>query len=184
MNPTAPREMIQTAYVVKDLQESMQEWIELLHAGPFYLLKGGFETDKLYRGNTTADTYTGAVGFRGDLIIELIQPLNDAPSIFREVLGTERSKLHHVHHLRGFTPREYDAEIEMFAKRGFGLAYSARVPGMGRAAFVDTYRHQGFFVELMETPPAVFDALETIRAAHTNWDGSEPIRTFPAIFAR
>ena len=52
MNKSTSREMIQTAYVVKDLQASMQEWMELLHAGPFYLLKGGFEVDKLYRGNT------------------------------------------------------------------------------------------------------------------------------------
>jgi len=184
MNPSTSREMIQTAYVVRDLQASMQEWMELLHAGPFYLLKGGYEVDMLYRGNTTSYTYTGAVGFRGDLIIELIQPVNDAPSIFREVLGSERSKLHHMHHLRGFTPQEYDAEIDMFAKRGFGLAYTARVPGMGRAAFVDTYRDQGFFVELMETPPAVFDALEMMRAAHADWDGSDPIRQFPAIFGR
>jgi hypothetical protein len=170
--------------VVSDLQESIDEWIDLSHAGPFYLLKGGFEVDKRYRGNTTADTYVGAVGFLGELIIELIQPINAAPSIFREVLGDARSKLHHMHHLRGFTHEGFDAEIAAYARRGFGLAYTATVPGMGRAAFVDTYQHLGFFVELMETPPAVFDALDTIREAHRNWDGSQRVREFPAIFAR
>lgn len=184
MTSAPRREMFQNAYVVRDLLQSIKEWTELLHAGPFFILDGGFEAEKRYRGQTCADTYTGAVGFRGELIIELLQPINAAPSVFREILGDERSRFHHVHHLRQLTPKEYDDELSAYQRRGYGLAYTASVPGMGRAAFVDTYEDFGFFVEVMETTPVIFDALEICKAAHKDWDGKDPVRQFPAIFAR
>jgi hypothetical protein len=45
-----------------------------------------------------------------------------------------------------------------------------------RFAYVDTDRHAGGMIELVENGPAVQAFFEKIRAATVGWDGSRPLR--------
>ena len=78
--------IIQMAYVVTDIQAAMELWISKLKVGPWFLLPSFTGVDPQYRGRPSQADVSLAMSFAGHMNVELIQPNNDAPSVYREVL--------------------------------------------------------------------------------------------------
>ena len=78
--------VIQMAYVVADLQQAIAQWSTLLRVGPWFVLEHFTGVDPVYRGQPSRADVAIAMSFAGHMNIELIQPNNDAPSVYREAI--------------------------------------------------------------------------------------------------
>jgi hypothetical protein len=76
----------QNGYVVRNIQAAMDHWINVMGVGPWYYIET-VKTDWFrHRGVDSPVAMSIALANSGDLQIELIQPRNDAPSLYKEFL--------------------------------------------------------------------------------------------------
>jgi hypothetical protein len=163
----------QLGYVVDDIEAAMAHWVEKLGVGPCYFLPSPPMQDLAYRGRPTEARIAVALSFSGALQIELIQPVDDHPTPYRDFLAAHGTGLHH---LARFVD-DYDAAMAGYASRGMEPFFGGRgLTEKQRFSYFDTETHGGTCSELIETVEfgGFFDA---IRNAVSGWDGSDPIRT-------
>jgi hypothetical protein len=168
-------------YVTNDLPGAVHRWAESLGAGPFFSLTipAEFGT-RIYRGSPADDSFAAALGFCGTSLIEFVQPLDQRPSVFREVLE-ERGDLavHHVYpNIRPLAAAEFDTERARYERAGFAAALDMVLPGLGRNVLFDARHKLGVFVELLEVSPPMYAGVERMLSAHQSWNGVRPLRDF------
>ena len=171
----------EVCYVTHDIERAIERWAEAFKAGPFYVMTSAADFgERSYRGAPAKDSFKAALGFSGDTLIEFIQPTNDEPSVFQEVLKTKGDMaVHHVYpDVRPLSGAEYDSMRNRYLELGYVAALDMVLPILGRCALFDAREQLGVFVELMEGSPDVYASLGNIRAAHLNWDGHRPRREF------
>jgi Glyoxalase/Bleomycin resistance protein/Dioxygenase superfamily len=117
-------QIIQTAYVVEDIQASINWWINDANTGPWFLLDHFWAEGQVYRGQPSQADIAIAMGFAGQMGIELIQPLDNHPSVYREIIEQRGYGFHHI----GMCVADVDAEIPGYEARGYELAFRAEVP--------------------------------------------------------
>jgi hypothetical protein len=181
MSSLPPGSVTETCYVTADLARAVHHWGETFRAGPFFALTvpESFGT-RSYRGRPAQDSFTAALGFCGASLIEFVQPLDDRPSVFREVLE-ERGDLavHHVDpNVRPITAAEFDEQRARYERAGYVAALDMVLPGLGRNVLFDARPKLGVFIELLEVSPAMFAGVERMLHAHQTWDGLRPLREF------
>jgi hypothetical protein len=162
------------AYVVRDIDAAMDRWVAQLKAGPWFVIPELAPAGALYRGATATSTCAIAMGFAGHMCIELIAPLDDEPSVFREHVERIGYGFHHW----GVGSLDFDADLARHLEQGHDVAFEATVPTGGRVAYVDTTRELPGFVELVEMDRATDDTFTRFHAASLGWDGSDPVRPF------
>lgn len=166
--------ILQMAYVVEDIHEAMKQWVEQLKVGPWFLLEHFTGVDASYRGKASEADVAIAMSFAGHMNIELIQPNNSAPSVYREAIEKRGHGFHHW----GIGSKDFDGDVEKYRKRGAELAFFAKVPSGGRVAYMDTTAQLPGMVELIETG-ADFEPIFTgFYRASLGWDGKDPVRLF------
>lgn len=89
--------MVQVAYVVSDLDTSIQSWHQQMGVGPFAVLRNVSPFNgATYRGKLIEDLRVDlAFAYMGDIQLELIEQLDDKPSIYKEMLDRGNPGLHH-----------------------------------------------------------------------------------------
>ncbi|HEY5845938.1 MAG TPA: zinc-binding dehydrogenase [Microlunatus sp.] len=85
----------QIGYVVRDIEASMRNFTAC-GIGPWFYLKGVRPSDFTYRGEPSDMAMDVAVANSGDIQIELITPVNDAPSMYRDFLEAGHEGVQHV----------------------------------------------------------------------------------------
>ena len=75
--------IFQMAYVVEDIEAGMQRWIEQLGVGPWYLLEHFTGERATYRGAPAEADVALAMAYAGHMLVELIAPNDDKPSVYR-----------------------------------------------------------------------------------------------------
>src|SRR3569832_1976227 len=75
--------IIQTAFVVKDIRESIASWIADCRVGPWFLLDHFSGDHPVYRGRPSTADVAIAMAFAGHMQIELIQPNDANPSVYK-----------------------------------------------------------------------------------------------------
>jgi hypothetical protein len=166
--------IIQMAYVVEDIQAAMKQWADQLRVGPWFLLQHFSGVDPLYRGKPSAADVAIAMSFAGHMMIELIQPNNDAPSVYRETIEQRGYGFHHW----GVGSKDFDRDVEIYQKRGAELAFFARVPSGGRVGYMDTTAQLPGMVELIELGADLEPMFTGFYRATLGWDGKDPVRPF------
>jgi hypothetical protein len=163
----------QLGYVVEDVPAAMDYWIQALDVGPFFYLPSPPLNELRYRGEPTDARIAVAITYSGDLQVELIQPLDDHPSPYRDFRAEYGSGLHHVAH---FTD-DYEAALAAYRSRGrnpyfqgYGLTPDQRF------SYFESPSHGGTVNELVETS-GFGGFFEFMRAQSVGWDGSDPVRT-------
>jgi hypothetical protein len=73
--------VFQMAYVVEDIDASMRRWVEQLKVGPWFLLEHFTGERGSYRGEPGDVDVALAMGYAGHMLVELIAPNNDGPSV-------------------------------------------------------------------------------------------------------
>lgn len=168
------RSFFQNAWVVADVEAAMRHWVETLGVGPFFV--GDYTallTDTSYRGQPSPLSMKIAIAQAGSLQIELIEPLGDAPSAYRDMVpaGSEA-----FHHMAAWT-HDWEADQQHYESRGFPLVSFGRLAHNGmRFGYFDTRPALGCMIELFEWHQAGVDGFAGIAEAAVGWDGSDPVR--------
>ena len=163
----------QLGYVVDDVASAMEHWIEALDVGPFFYLPAPPLHDLVYRGEPTRAGIAVAITYSGDLQVELIQPLDDHPSPYRDFRSQCGPGLHHVAH---FT-NDYDGALAAYRALGRTPYFEGRglTPDQ-RFSYFDSPSHPGSVNEVVETS-GFGGFFEHMRDQSAGWDGTNPIRT-------
>jgi hypothetical protein len=167
-------QIIQMAYIVEDIEAAIGWWVRDARTGPWFLLDSFLGDDHVYRGEKSQADVRIAMAFAGHMQIELIQPKDDHPSVYRETIASRGFGFHHV----GIASADVDAEIATYAARGYTLAFRAGVPTGGAVAYLDGGTASPGFVELIPATSAMDAGFTAFWRASLDWDGQNPIRPF------
>jgi len=166
--------IIQMAYVVKDIRAAIDHWVKKLKVGPWFMLDHFTGEKPVYRGQPSQADVSLAMSFAGHMNIELIQPNNDAPSVYKEWIDRRGHGFHHW----GVATWHFDREVEKHRTAGHELAFLAHVPSGGRVAYMDTTATLPGYLELIELGGAFEPVFSRFYRASIGWDGADPIRSF------
>ena len=170
------RKIVQIAHVVNDIEKTMDRYYRVLGIGPWdvYLFAPPMLRDSRYRGKPARLSYRLAQAWVGDLQFELIQPLDNAPSVYWETIKKRGYGFHHW----GVSTTQFDADHARYRAAGYEEGFFARVPSGGRVAYMDTTRDMPGMVELIEMGASFDPIFGRFYAASIAWDGKDPIRPF------
>src|SRR5688572_22477831 len=87
--------VMQLAYVPRDFDAALDHWTKVIGAGPFFLLENVALDELKVMGQPSAHVFTMALGYWGEMQIELIRPDNAEPTIYRGEYAPGEG-LHHV----------------------------------------------------------------------------------------
>ena len=165
----------QTAFIVPDLHEAVHRWVADMRAGPYFVLPNFLVPGQTYRGEESRADITIAMGFAGHMLIELIQPLDDEPSVYRETIELRGYGFHHL----GIACADVDADSRAYQARGYTEAFRAAVPTGGEVVYLDngTGAQLGF-IELLPVTPGMDATFTRLWEASRDWDGADPVRSF------
>jgi catechol 2,3-dioxygenase-like lactoylglutathione lyase family enzyme len=167
-------EIRQNGYVVRNLEATLKHWTETLGIGPFFLLENVRIENFSYGGKPSPVEISLAFSNSGPLQIELIQQLNDAPSMYRDFLAAGHEGLQHLAYWTG----DFDAVFERARSVGFRVGQAGSFGADGRFVYFADEAHPGTVVELSEVKPGALKDrfFRSIAEAAADWDGSEPVR--------
>jgi hypothetical protein len=167
-------QIVQTAYVVERMKYAIAWWTNDGRAGPFFLLESFTGSDQRYRGQPTDADVSIAMGFAGHMMIELIQPRDQNPSVYREIVQQRGYGFHHV----GIAFEDVEAERVKYEGRGYHVAFSAPVPSGGTVYYMGDGANAPGFVELIPATEGMDEMFTRYWKASVDWDGTDPIRPF------
>jgi catechol 2,3-dioxygenase-like lactoylglutathione lyase family enzyme len=155
------RVLFQTAYLVNDLEASIQKWSDLFGAGPFVITRH-HKTDRFtYRNTPVEADVSYAFGYLGDMMIQFITQHDDKPSIYRDMYAAGVEGYHHIAYL----VHDFEAEYERLLAMGFTSACRLYADGVD-ATYFDTREVTGGFTEIHGDPPRIVAAFAQWRRAH------------------
>ena len=173
----------QIAYVVKNVEEAAANWTKVSGAGPWFILEPETK-NTIYRGQPSNSSYRLGLTFLGGTYIELIQPTDNEPSIFKEILDKRGEGFHHISpQLSALKGATFDERCREMESRGLKLAMNNEVVNMGRAAYYDALGSINGFIEVFEAGEA-YGMVPYIADLHLAWDGKDPIRKMETIFGK
>jgi Glyoxalase/Bleomycin resistance protein/Dioxygenase superfamily len=172
-----PRDgVIQMAYIVEDIRAAIAYWTEELHVGPWFLLDSFTGRHPVYRGEPSRAEVSIAMSFAGHMNIELIQPKDDHPSVYRETLEQRGYGFHHF----GVCTDDIETAIADLEAKGLTLAFRAGVGSGGDVAYMDGGPGKPGMTELIEYMPGMDAGFTATWRASRDWDGTDPVRPFGA----
>jgi len=169
--------IIQTAFVVEDIHAAMAQMTAAMGVGPWFLRERGRFAVQTYRGQPSEMELAIAMGYAGDMQYELIQQLDEAPSVYRDVVRARGYGLHHF----GVAFTDYARGCAHYRAQGFELVYEAEVANAARVGYFDTGARLPAMIEVIEFLPATQAMFARFRAAATGWDGADPVRMRPPL---
>ena len=95
MPTTSDETLFQIGFVTRDIHASMREFTQELGVGPWHLRERGVFPVQFYRGEPTSLALAVAMGYAPSsaLQYELIQPLDDLPSIYTECPSDRQARV-------------------------------------------------------------------------------------------
>ncbi|MCW2394518.1 MULTISPECIES: VOC family protein [unclassified Sphingobium] len=164
----------QMAYVVRDIHQAIDWWIERTGVGPWFVLPSFGGPDHVYRGETCKSSSAIAMSFAGSTNIELIQPLDDHPSVYKETIDRVGYGFHHF----GVAREDIEDEVARRVARGETLVQRAPVPTGGSVAFFEGGPGAPGFVELIPATAGMDAGFTAFWEQTQDWNGRDPIRPF------
>lgn len=168
--------VVQTAFVVADIHAAISHFQRDCGVGPFFMLERFLVEGQIYRGAPSKADVTLAMGFAGHMQIELIQPLDDHPSVYRETIERRGYGFHHF----GIAFVDVDAAMPAYLDRGYTLAFRAPVPTGGSVAYQESADPAApGFLELLPATDGMNARFTAQWQAAQDWDGkTDPVRSF------
>jgi len=170
--PHALGPVTQLGFVVRDVEAAMQHWINVFGAAPFLCIENGPSRPlpvSYMRGEASSVDIKFALGYLGDLQIELIEQRNSAPSPYREFLDAGREGLQHF----DVQVNDYEKAVSLLKGAGYRSVYEIRVAEGLPIAYYESPSFYGPMVELV--PPKWRKSRQAVRAATRRWSGGDPI---------
>ncbi|WP_242128035.1 VOC family protein [Sphingobium sp. Sx8-8] len=164
-------EIVQIAYLPSNFEAALDHWTKTMGVGPFFMLQNIQLGAMKYEGQPTDALFSIAIGYWGDIQIELIRPENDAPSVYTGPYAVKDQ----VHHVCLFVDSIDDAR-RACAEIGAKTLLEGKVGDTGEVIYIDAGGGPGHVIEMLQ-PMEGSDALfAMMREAARDWDGSDPLR--------
>ena len=146
----------QFGYVTTDLDRGIEFLRERF--GLEHCVEVPTDTATFLKGDEPADWSARiAMGARGGLIVELIEPVSGEVEFYRRFLPADGSFAVRLHHLATFMPLGDEAWNEMtglLEQSGLKVDYTVLIPGRVRAGYVDTTDELGHMLEICQLQDA------------------------------
>jgi hypothetical protein len=170
------RVVFQNAWVVDDVEATALNWVNTFNIGPFFVSEYSSDSlvDTTYRGQPATMHMLVGLAQAGPVQIELIQPLGDGPSAYRDTVKPGENKFHHM----CVWTDNLDADLAYYAGRGCPTAATGRVLDSARFAYVDSHAKLNCMIEILEHDDAIAALFKVIADTCASWDGKNPIRSF------
>lgn len=166
----------QIGYVVRDIEESMHNFTKA-GIGPWFYLKGVKPGNFTYRGQPSDMEMDVAVANSGDIQLELITPVNDAPSMYRDFLAAGNEGVQHI----AYWTENYQDLYDRALAAGFTVGQEGQIGGDdSRFAYLQTEHHPGTVVEISDLGGSKQFIFGLIKLAAANWDGSNSVNEIDA----
>jgi hypothetical protein len=107
----------------------------------------------------------------GDLNIELIEILSDAPSAFHDMYPSGTEGFHHV----AMFCADYERERDAWVEAGYPIASEFTVPWGAKICYIDARAHFGHMIELYPEDEIIRGMYRQARDAVEGWDGAQLI---------
>lgn len=154
----------QMGHVVDDVDAWMTALSHNQRLGPWMVMRN-VTLPCTFRGEASRPKIHVALTYRGQMQIELIQPLNDAPSPYREVSESGRYGLHHTAHLVS----HIDQATREAVAQGFEIVCDIRMMG---ARYVYLQKPEGGpYVEFLPASLMMRGMYRQGIAAARRWQG-------------
>ncbi|HEX7649249.1 MAG TPA: VOC family protein [Noviherbaspirillum sp.] len=163
--------IMQLAFVPQDFDAALRYWTEHVGAGPFFMLDHVKVEGAKYKGAPTDIDFSMALGYWGDMQIELIRQHNDAPSIYKAWSDAGKEGIHHV----CIVVDDLQQARAVSDRAGATIVQEGNVPG-GGVIYVDPGKQAGMLIELVKLPQEVLRGFAWMREQAKGWDGRDPIR--------
>ena len=162
----------QIGYIVRDVRASMDHWVRL-GVGPWFYIDNVVTDYFRYRGQDSDMTMSVAIANFGDIQLELIQPTNDAPSVYKDFLDSGREGAQHI----AYWTTDYQGLYDRAVAAGYSVAQEGSIGGeQGRFAYLDTEFDQGTVIEISDISGPKGQMFAYVRDVAANWDGADPVR--------
>lgn len=176
MRPTTPLfdGVLQFAYLVEDIEQSIDQYVSHLGIGPWFVW-GPFVPGEQasYLGEPASMRITLARAFSGNVMLELVQQDNEAPSPYLHAVRDRRFGFHHW----ARAVADLDAELRRYRALGGREVFEDVLPSGARVVYVEPAGDLlPGLIELIELTPGQEVTLTNMYSASRNWDGAEPIR--------
>jgi hypothetical protein len=145
----------QVCYVTPDLDRGMKELRDVF--GVENAVEVPVEGATFMKGGNPLDWEPRvAMGARGGLIMELIEPVAGEVEFYRRFLpwGTGVLGFHHLAMLVPLGDEPWSDVEELLREHGLGFEYTILIPDRARLAYVDTTAMLGHYIELCQLQPA------------------------------
>ena len=161
INPELFGPISQLGYLTDDIQATAHLWTKTSGIGPWTLMQD-VVMNATMDGAPSEIKIDVALAYKNDVQIELIKPLNDAPSPYREYVEAGIWGLHHVQ----FTTNDMAASTRKAKSAGLEPACI-----INQGGGVYTYfRGPGVWFELIEAGDELLGLFQHIKSQADGWD--------------
>jgi methylmalonyl-CoA/ethylmalonyl-CoA epimerase len=163
-------------YVVEDLEATAQRLVDVLGAGPFFVVRDVPLENVTSHGEPATFHHDSAFGQCGDMPLEIIQLKRVEPERVREGFSQSPPQLHHTAHV--VLRERLAAAREDLERRGLPAFLHATLGDLD-LTYHEAAHTIGHNVELHADSQGLRDFFAMIRDASVGWDGSDPLRSPP-----
>ncbi len=161
------------AYVVENIEATVNRLVDQLGAGPFFLIENVPLENVLSRGEPAEFVHNSAFGYCGGGAIELMEAVSLAPERVERRFSVPRPGIHHVGY--AVPPTEVADLRRSLDERGLSQYLSAQL-GEVDMTLHDASATLGHDIEIHVDGEGLRDFFEMVSGGAQGWDGSEPLR--------
>lgn len=170
-----PVTLVQMAFLVPDLEAGCAALNRAYGWGPFLGGSEGVLADHVYRGQPADPIRIRGVFVQsGEINVEVIEVVSDAPSAFHEMLRADGEPV--LHHCATFAA-DYAGTRDHFVAQGFPVVSEFGFAGH-RICYVDTRRLLGYMTEVYPDLPVIRAMYAETVAVAAEHPGSPAITPF------
>ena len=161
------------AYVVEDIEATVNRLVEQLGAGPFFFIESVPLENVLSRGEPAEFAHNAAFGSCGGGAIELMQAISLAPERVEKRFAPPRPRIQHVAYV--VPPAEVADLRTSLDERGMPQYLSSQFGGV-ETTLHDASTTLGHDIEIHVENEGLRGFFAMVGGAAEGWDGSEPLR--------
>ena len=164
----------QVGYVIRDIERAMAGWLAV-GVGPWFYQEDVQPREFRYRGEPSRPPRMSmAIANSGDLQIELIEQIDDTPSLY---LDTLRQNGEGAQHLAFWTMESLERIHGRLLVLGYVEGHAGRMsPERGPFAYYLRPNLPGVMIEVSQNTGGKAEYFEQVRLAACAWQGEDPIR--------
>ena len=161
------------AYVVDDIEATVNRLVDQLGAGPFFVIENVPLEDVLSRGEPARFVHNSAFGSCDGSAIELIEVISLAPERVERGFSGGRPRIQHVGYV---VPATEVADLRSsLDERGLTQYLSSQL-GDVETTLHDVSATLGHDIEIHVDNQGLHDFFSMVSGAAEGWDGSKPLR--------